>query len=51
MILTLFDTIIFSFQSPGNGDDLSEGEADPASPADSGNDISTKVSCFQYIST
>ena len=30
---------------------LSEGEADPASPADSGNDISTKVSCFQYIST
>jgi len=29
-------------QSPGNGDDLSEGEADPGSPADSGNDISAK---------
>ena len=32
------------FQSPRNGDDLSEGEAEPASPEDNGNEMGQKVS-------
>lgn len=32
------------FQSPRNGDDLSEGEPEPGSPEDNGNEMGQKVS-------
>ena len=39
---------LFSFQSPRNGDDMSEGEAEPGSPEDNGNEMGQKVGALAF---